>query len=140
MAEQLQFLERLERTEKERLQKLLTNACPNCRSPFADFDGCAALTCPVCKANFCGLCLEALAADNAENHRHVAACPQTTHFRLPGQGPAPASVYISRAAWAIGNKRVRRKKLETYLSHVPPQFQQLKKTLHAHGVDILENY
>ncbi len=130
----MQFMQRLEQTEKERLEKLLTNACPNC---LADFDGCAALTCPVCNAQFCALCLEALAVDNAENHRHVAACTQQTHFRTPGQGLAPADVYISGAAWAIGNKRVHKQRMETYLDQIPPQFHQLKGVLAAYGLDIL---
>eukprot|EP01105_Mastigella_eilhardi_P006949 TRINITY_DN1843_c0_g1_i6.p1 TRINITY_DN1843_c0_g1~~TRINITY_DN1843_c0_g1_i6.p1 ORF type:complete len:1670 (-),score=287.80 TRINITY_DN1843_c0_g1_i6:661-5670(-) len=52
--------------------ELLSSACPGCKSAFLDFSGCCAVTCEVCKAQFCGLCLGGPFEDA---HPHVRACP-----------------------------------------------------------------
>ena len=53
---------------------LTIRRCPTCRAPFADFDGCAALSCPRCDQSFCGLCCAPCASSDAA-HDHVRTCP-----------------------------------------------------------------
>ena len=49
--------------------------CPRCKTVFADFDGCFALTCgnQLCKCGFCAWCLEDCGHDA---HAHVPTCPE----------------------------------------------------------------
>jgi hypothetical protein len=50
---------------------LLFNACPRCHSRFEYTGGCMALTCPVCKCNFCGHCFKDCGDDA---HKHATNC------------------------------------------------------------------
>lgn len=49
-------------------ESILTPSCPRCNQVFVDFDGCVALTCHRCKAEFCGLCFADCGSDA---HQHV---------------------------------------------------------------------
>ena len=55
------------------VENTLTLRCPRCKTAFIDYSGCAALTCGICKAGFCALCLKDC-GNNA--HSHVANCPE----------------------------------------------------------------
>ena len=60
--------------------KLLNLACPHCTNVFDVFDGCTALTCSRCAANFCGWCL-AQAKNSADAHTCAASCnPEKSYF------------------------------------------------------------
>ena len=48
--------------------------CPSCAVPYDSFDGCLALRCTACQANFCALCHEVATGSEAA-HEHVrSAC------------------------------------------------------------------
>jgi hypothetical protein len=51
-------------------------ACPYCKTPFYDFEGCLALTCETCKKNFCGVCLEKHDPEDDDHHLQVISCIQ----------------------------------------------------------------
>lgn len=61
--ERIQKIQNVEQREVETLRlnivdEILTLHCPreSCRAAFMDFDGCFALTCGVCRAQFCAWC------------------------------------------------------------------------------------
>jgi serine/threonine protein kinase len=86
--------------------------CPNgaCRRAFADFNGCAALTCrgeggeAGCGANFCGFCLVDCGADA---HRHVANC------RLNPKGDWDP-LFPPAHVWQRAQQQRRQEKLQPY--------------------------
>lgn len=56
--------------------------CPQCKTAFFEFTGCAAVTCGTCNAGFCGLCL-AHCGTSSESHAHVRTCsknPTESYF------------------------------------------------------------
>uniref|UniRef100_A0A0G4H9E8 RING-type domain-containing protein n=1 Tax=Chromera velia CCMP2878 TaxID=1169474 RepID=A0A0G4H9E8_9ALVE len=57
---------------EEIVEEVLTLKYPKCRTAFADFDGCTALTCVNCGCEFCGYCLLDCGRDA---HDHVPWCP-----------------------------------------------------------------
>jgi hypothetical protein len=65
-----------ERLRLEIINDILTLRCPRCKTAFLDYSGCAALTCGVCKAGFCALCL--LDCGGTDAHQHVANCRDNT--------------------------------------------------------------
>jgi hypothetical protein len=51
--------------------------CPQCRAPFVDFGGCAAVACSACDAYFCGWCQLDCGngrVGDAQAHQHAPAC------------------------------------------------------------------
>ena len=54
-------------------EDILNLKCPRCKTVFADFDGCFALSCSARPFRFCAGCL-AIAKDGPDCHRHVSAC------------------------------------------------------------------
>ena len=81
---------------RKEIEELLSLRCPRCRQVFADYEGCAALTCAKsgCNAQFCALCL---VDTNGDAHEHVKNC------RLnPQKGGYHVSV-ASRSALAPPN-------------------------------------
>uniref|UniRef100_A0A0G4FLM6 RING-type domain-containing protein n=1 Tax=Chromera velia CCMP2878 TaxID=1169474 RepID=A0A0G4FLM6_9ALVE len=80
-----------QRKVREITEDILTLKCPRCRAAFADFDGCAALTCGSCNCAFCGYCLKDCGRDA---HDHMPRCRVTRDVgaRLNTQfGMFPAS-------------------------------------------------
>lgn len=64
-------------TEKHRkfiCEKILTLHCVKCDAAILDFDGCFAIECASCKANFCGWCLGDFSPDA---HAHVKKCSKS---------------------------------------------------------------
>ena len=64
-------------------ERILTLRCPRCDQPYADFEGCCALTCETCHASFCAWCHwtpEVVPSTNSNEeasqavHAHVAHC------------------------------------------------------------------
>lgn len=55
--------------------------CPTCSAPFALEDGCNAVTCRICKTQFCILCGEAVEHGNKEHWQPGKPCPR---FNQPG--------------------------------------------------------
>ena len=58
---------------RKEIEDLVSLCCPRCRQVFAEYDGCAALTCGKvgCNAAFCALCLTDTGVDA---HAHVKTC------------------------------------------------------------------
>ena len=83
--------EKLFRLEKELIGELIAIKCPLCSRKYADFDGCAALTCH-CGAHFCGLCGEGPFDDDEACHAHVERCPDRP-------GGMTDSLFVDIACW-----------------------------------------
>lgn len=58
---------------RNQIASALTMRCPRCRTAFADFTGCCALSCASCPAKFCAWCLKDCGNDA---HPHVRACSE----------------------------------------------------------------
>lgn len=73
---------RAETIRLELIDGMLTLHCPNprCKLAFIDFDGCFAVTCHSCKANFCAWCIDHWTMDDV--HGHVPGCRESLS---PGQ-------------------------------------------------------
>lgn len=58
---------------RKEIEDLVSLRCPRCKQVFAEYDGCAALTCGKagCNAPFCALCLTDTGVDA---HEHVKTC------------------------------------------------------------------
>ena len=58
---------------RKEIEDLVSLCCPRCKQVFAEYDGCAALTCGKagCNAPFCALCLTDTGVDA---HAHVQTC------------------------------------------------------------------
>lgn len=57
----------------------LTLRCPCCAAPFVDFNGCLALECANCGADFCAVCL---ADCNEDAHAHIRRF-HGNYFNMP---------------------------------------------------------
>lgn len=81
---------------REVQDSILTLRCPNqdCRRPFADFEGCCAVTCSGaggCNQYFCAFCFH---VSKEDVHPHVAAC-----HKNPKKGEMFAPVEEVRLIW-----------------------------------------
>ena len=110
--------ERLRAAKEHIIETILTLCCPRCKQAFVDFDGCFALSCSRCSAGFCAYCLADCGRDA---HQHVGTCPEglasikaskTNRGRVGGH---PPTVYGSKEAFEVSQKRRRCKHLAVYL-------------------------
>lgn len=83
-------------------EKILTLSCPQCMTAFFDFDGCAAVTCNLCKIEFCGLCLDFAGSDVAT---HVTDCQRN---------PKKGNLFLSSSQLQEIHNRVRSDRIQTY--------------------------
>lgn len=67
---ELELAERVRLLRAVIVERDLALHCPRCASPFAEYDGCNALSCSKCGAGFCGLCLVDCGA-NAHAHYYT---------------------------------------------------------------------
>ena len=81
-----------------RFAELMCLRCPSCRTVFADWDACAALQCRSCRADFCGLCMEACAG-SVECHDHVSHC--RLHPARDPEYPHEALGYFIQAPFTV---------------------------------------
>jgi hypothetical protein len=70
-------------------EQALNLQCPHCKTPYAEFDGCMALTCASCKGFFCGYCHQTC-KDGMGAHQHVRLCrdnlcPKRTYYATADQ-------------------------------------------------------
>ena len=63
------------------IEQILNIKCPKCLAVFVDYDGCDALTCSCCGADFCSLCLK-YSSSNQESHAHVLNAHGQVHGGL----------------------------------------------------------
>ena len=93
---------------RKEIEDLVSLRCPRCRQVFAEYDGCAALTCAKagCHAPFCALCLTDTGVDA---HAHVKAC------RL---NPKKGSCELNHSPHRIKH----RIHLACCISHIRPMF------------------
>ena len=74
--QRLERMSQFQRSVEEALheiESILTTKCGRCQQAFVDFEGCLALSCSRCAANFCAWCLTVF--DNSQlAHSHVLAC------------------------------------------------------------------
>ena len=82
-------------TEGKILEALVSNACPSCHAPFADFEGCCSLVCKACGSNFCALCLTKTSPE--EGHGHVSRCSARHYFKMTD------ALFCGSREWAAGN-------------------------------------
>ena len=109
--------EKLRAAKEHIIENILTLCCPRCKQAFVDFDGCFALSCSRCGAGFCAYCLADCGRDA---HQHVGTCPEgiasvkasKTTRRVGGY---PPTVYGSKEAFEVSQKRRRCKHLALYL-------------------------
>lgn len=76
IAEQEKLDQMLSQYEKDRhyvLSDIMTLHCPMCSLSYYDFNGCAAVTCYGCKAEFCGKC-HYVSNSKILNHKHCNTC------------------------------------------------------------------
>jgi hypothetical protein len=52
---------------------IMNLCCPHCKIVYADFTGCMALQCQMCKGSFCGYCRHASTTGRG-THKHVRQC------------------------------------------------------------------
>ena len=109
--------EKLRAAKEHIIENIITLCCPRCKQAFVDFDGCFALSCSRCGAGFCAYCLADCGRDA---HQHVGTCPEgiasvkasKTTRRVGGH---PPTVYGSKEAFEVSQKRRRCKHLALYL-------------------------
>ena len=65
---------KLDKLVKYVLDDIFTLKCPGCKTSFAEFTGCYALTCGTCGIHFCGWCLKYKTNNSSENHSHILTC------------------------------------------------------------------
>ena len=103
-----EWVRAVEKEVQQVREDLLNVQCPQCRTVFADFDGCFSLKCSTCPScHFCGYCLKAF--DNSSNsHQHVRICEHNTN---PGK-------YFNRAPGAFeeAKNKLRLRRLKKYFA------------------------
>ena len=114
--------EKLRVAKEHVIETILTLACPRCKQAFVDFDGCFALKCSRCAAAFCAYCLADCGRDA---HQHVGTCPEgqasvkaaKKQKGVGGRaiGNLPATVYGTKEAFDVAQKRRRCRYLALYL-------------------------
>ena len=114
--------EKLRVAKEHVIETILTLACPRCKQAFVDFDGCFALKCSRCAAAFCAYCLADCGRDA---HQHVGTCPEgqasvkaaKKQKGVGGRaiGNLPATVYGTKDAFDVAQKRRRCRYLALYL-------------------------
>lgn len=114
--------EKLRVAKEHVIEHILTLACPRCKQAFVDFDGCFALKCSRCAAAFCAYCLADCGRDA---HQHVGSCPEgqasvkaaKKQKGVGGRaiGNMPATVYGTKEAFDVAQKRRRCRYLALYL-------------------------
>lgn len=60
-------------------EEIINLKCPACKNVFCEFDGCYALECSCCSANFCAWCFE-ISKNSVECHAHVSQCKVKLFF------------------------------------------------------------
>ena len=118
LASEAGSVEKLRLAKDHVVEKILTLACPRCSQAFIDFDGCFALNCGRCRAAFCAYCLADCGKDA---HAHVGTCVEgKDSLKAAGVGNRrvgghPATVYGTKQAFEVAQKRRRCKHLALYL-------------------------
>ena len=118
LASEAGSVEKLRLAKEHVVEKILTLACPRCSQAFIDFDGCFALNCGRCRAAFCAYCLADCGKDA---HAHVGTCVEgKDSLKAAGVGNRrvgghPATVYGTKQAFEVAQKRRRCKHLALYL-------------------------
>lgn len=110
---------------KAELAELMTLKCPRCGQAFTDFQGCFALQCSrhLCRACFCGWCLQDCGKEPEACHRHVindcrvgrTRCPEDPLF---GKGEACARSLFEKVC-----QERRQVLLREYLGKLAPNIQ-----------------
>ena len=119
LASKAHSVEKLRLAKQHVVENILTLACPRCSQAFIDFDGCFALSCGRCRAAFCAYCLADCGKDA---HAHVGTCAEgKDSLKAAGAGNRrnvgghPATVYGTKQAFEVAQKRRRCKHLALYL-------------------------
>ena len=99
---------------RRHVEEMMDLRCPKCRRVFAQYTGCAALTCAYagCGAHFCALCLADCGGDA---HAHVRTC---------SLNPKQNEYYVSEAEWARIMDGQRREKLREYWAALEPEVKE----------------
>lgn len=113
---------RAETLRLEIVEKVLTLRCPReqCGAAFDDFDGCFALSCHACHANFCAWCVSHWTIGDV--HGHVALCKESLD---PGQ------MYSTKDKFSQRHRQKRRAKVIALL-------QEEGKEVQAKALECLE--
>jgi len=128
----------IEQHRRYLMDRILTLVCPRCRQAFVDFDGCLALSCGGCGADFCGYFCELwtmscllisrfsrLMDCGEDAHAHVAVCPEAHHTPawrslLPvWMQKRPDSLFILLPEWEKFQRRRRLRLANEYLLTLP---------------------
>ena len=119
LASEAGSVEKLRLAKQHVVENILTLSCPRCSQAFIDFDGCFALSCGRCRAAFCAYCLADCGKDA---HAHVGTCAEgKDSLKAAGVGNRrnvgghPATVYGTKQAFEVAQKRRRCKHLALYL-------------------------
>lgn len=124
------------KVEAERLaakarNKALNLACPECGTVYFDFEGCMALRCASCSANFCAYCHK-LCTDARGTHQHVRECDDNRTRN--------GSYYANAQQIEAAQRRLRIKQLKKFLRGFKKEKQnaivfELARDLASHGID-----
>lgn len=106
-------MDRMYHDEFERLSQKISNSCRTCLTPFADFVGCAAVTCGSCSQNFCALCLDPC-PPGMNDHEHVRSCRLRHRFRSIEDG-----VFVTLPNWKKGRASILNEELIKYVRELP---------------------
>lgn len=107
-------MDRIYEDEFNRLSEKIGNFCPTCLTPFADFVGCAAVSCTTCAQKFCALCGDPCPRD-IEEHEHVRRCRLQHRYSVDeGEG-----VFVSLDNWKQGRAHILNGELVEYLQGLP---------------------
>jgi hypothetical protein len=105
-------MDRMYHDEFKRLSQKISNSCRTCLTPFADFVGCAAVTCGTCAQKFCALCLDPCPPEIAE-HEHIRSCRLGHYFRNVD------GVFVALQNWKHGRARILNEELIEYVRELP---------------------
>lgn len=83
-------------------ETVLNLRCPNCKTAFFEFNGCAAVSCGTCNAGFCGLCLAHCGTDA---HSHVPSCSKNPE----------RNVFVKETILNAAHLEMRNEKLRDYM-------------------------
>ena len=115
--------QKVERYRAALVLDVLALRCPGCKALWADYDGCDAVQCAVCRCHFCALCLETYkrgARGDADTHAHLVA-RHGGYWNREQFGPAQAERFTRLLADALRSlpepPDVRRAVLDALVAH-----------------------
>lgn len=123
----------IEDTIIKKSKDLLTTAisCPNCNTSFYDFNGCLALTCSTCNADFCGFCLK---KQYDSDSAHACVASHTSNKNVRSKYGITDRYFVSPSIWEKIKEDIQMNTILDYLGTVKndivwASFNALKNTL-----------